>query len=301
MKFATAFVSGTSRLYVETMYGMVDVVEAAEALGLEQGEGLRDVGALLRAGDPAIGAVRAIVDREEKFAGLATTLDSLELAPPIVAPASIVCVGRNFAEHAAEGGDEVPPVPILFSKFPNTLVGSGQSVVAHRLTDELDYEGELCAVISRTARRVKSEDAWLYVGGFTVMNDISARDLQLGDVQWIRGKSLDTFAPLGPLFITADEILDVGRLRIETRVNGEIRQNASCGDMIYPIPRLVEFISEGITLQPGDLIATGTPAGTGIGHHPPKYMSAGDVVEVTIAEIGTLRSFIVADEFGVAR
>ena len=253
--------------------------------------GVSDAGSLYRAGVRAVEAVREVVGGfGSNRAGQA--LSTLDLAPPVTNPGSIVCVGRNYMAHIDEGDAPIPEFPVLFSKFPNTLVGHGDGVVLHSITRELDYEGELGVVIGREARHVARGEAMSYVAGYTVLNDISARDLQLGDLQWIRGKSLDTFCPLGPILVTSDEIADVSALRIETHVNGELRQSAPVSDMIFPIPQLIEFITQGITLQPGDVIATGTPSGTAIGMKPPIWLQVGDVVDVTISRIGTLRSTI---------
>jgi 2-keto-4-pentenoate hydratase/2-oxohepta-3-ene-1,7-dioic acid hydratase in catechol pathway len=216
-----------------------------------------DVRALYSAGPDAVRAAQRIVDRGGgKDQG--RDLASLDLAPPVTEPRSIVCVGRNYREHIEEGNAPVPEFPVLFSKFPNTLVGHKAAVIRHSITRQLDYEGELALVIARTASNLSTQSAMSFVAGYTVVNDISARDLQLGDLQWIRGKSLDTFCPLGPVFSSADEIPDVSSLRIETRVNGELRQNAPVSDMLFPIPELLRFITEAITLQPGDLVLTGT-------------------------------------------
>lgn len=281
MRLATVRTPQGCRLHAVTEQGYADVSTAGE------GPPLTDVGALLRSDEMRMEAVRkAALDGDAGPGGV-------DLGPPVLSPRSIVCVGRNYPEHIAEGKVDPPPYPLLFAKFPNTLIGSGDAVRHHEITTELDYEGELALVIGRTASRVRADDAFAYVAGYTAINDISARDLQAADLQWIRGKSLDTFAPLGPAFVTADEIDDVDALRILTKVNDEVRQDESCAEMIFKIPRLLEFITAAITLEPGDIVATGTPSGTGLGFEPPRYLSPGDVVRVTIDPIGTLVSPIV--------
>lgn len=205
-----------------------------------------------------------------------------------------MCIGRNYLDHANEGGAPVPDKPLLFAKFGNTLTDHDTPVILHRITKELDYEGELAVVIGTPAHRVSRDAAMAHVAGYTVLNDVSARDLQYEDLRWIRGKSLDTWAPLGPVFVSADEVPDPYALRIRTTVNGEVRQDASVGDMLFKIDQLIEFIAAGISSAPGDLIATRTPSGAGLG--PPRWLERGDVVEVTIEPIGTLRSTIAADE-----
>ena len=293
MRYATIRDANEIRLVVGREGRYLTVDRLAALGGVSSLAGFRDFGDVVRAGADAQATISSA------FASIKDAAD-FDLAgqrfePPVVAPRSIVCVGRNYLDHIREGGSPVPPVPILFAKYPNTLVGHEEPVICHRITSQLDYEGELAIVIGRRASRVSRDEAMRFVAGYTVINDISARDLQLGDVQWIRGKSLDTFGPLGPFLVTSDEIEDWRQLRITTTVNGEVRQDATCADMIFGIPELIEFITEGITIEPGDIVATGTPAGCGIGFDPPKWLVPGDVVEVTIGGIGTLRSPIVAD------
>jgi 2-keto-4-pentenoate hydratase/2-oxohepta-3-ene-1,7-dioic acid hydratase in catechol pathway len=280
---------------VQTDGGWVDLIAAGRNLGIAHLDGVGDVGdvgGLYRLGPAAVASAGAVARSPLGGEIARSALEDLALGPP-VRPASFVCIGRNYLEHIREGNVETPPYPILFSKFPNTLIGHGEGVRHHPLTTQLDYEGELAVMIGTRATRVPADRAMEFVGGYTIVNDVSARDLQYQDLQWIRGKSLDTWAPLGPVFVSAEEIPDPYALRVQTRVNGELRQDASCSDMIFKIAELVEFITAGITLQPGDLIATGTPSGVGLGFDPPRWLHAGDVVEVTIDPIGTLRSPIV--------
>jgi 2-keto-4-pentenoate hydratase/2-oxohepta-3-ene-1,7-dioic acid hydratase in catechol pathway len=227
-------------------------------------------------------------------AAVAGRLDELELLAPVPAPGKVVCVGRNYAEHAAETGSAVPDRPQLFAKWANAVVGPGVPVRLPPITDALDYEGELVVVIGRTAQRVPETRALDHVLGYTCGNDISARDLQFGDTQWVRGKTLDTFAPMGPWIVTADEIPDPQVLGIRTEVNGEVRQDDTTAHMIFSVARLLAFTTEAITLDPGDVIFTGTPSGVGVALQPPRYLGPGDVVRVTIDRIGTLENRIEA-------
>ncbi|HEY6571614.1 MAG TPA: fumarylacetoacetate hydrolase family protein, partial [Candidatus Limnocylindrales bacterium] len=285
MRLATTWTGTGTRLMGVTGEGLlIDIADgAAEADDLA---GVTDVGDLLRRGPAAATRVAAIISGAD-IEGR-TALADADLAPPVTHPQAIVCIGRNYMAHIEEGGDPVPELPILFSKYPNTLVGDRDPVIHHAITSALDYEGELALIIGRRASHVPEAEAMSYVAGYTVLNDISARDLQLGDVQWIRGKSLDTFCPLGPVFVSIDEIPDVDALRIQTRVNGELRQDAPVSDMIFKIPYLISFITEGITLEPGDIVATGTPSGVAYGMNPRVYLKPGDAVEVSIEGIGTL-------------
>jgi acylpyruvate hydrolase len=291
MKLATASSNGGTRLLLATDDGYVDADEAARALRQPLAAGLADVRAALDR-EGALDALRAIAERLPEADVEPLERSTLTLAPPVVTPSKMLCVGLNYALHAQEGGVPVPERPVLFAKLPSTLVGDGAHVRKPDVTDELDYEGELAVVIGRRTSRVDRSEALDHVAGYTIMNDVSARDLQRAEPQWIRAKSLDTFAPLGPVMLTADEVPDPSRLRIRTLVNDERRQDEGCDDMVFGVPELVEFISHAITLEAGDVIATGTPSGVGLGFDPPRYLQPGDRVEITIEPIGTLRSTI---------
>lgn len=221
---------------------------------------------------------------------VAARLDEIDLLAPVPRPGKVVCVGRNYAEHAAETGSAVPERPELFAMWANAVIGPGEPIVHPEITSMLDYEGELVVVIGRTARGVDEARALDHVLGYTCGNDVSARDLQFGDTQWIRGKALDTFAPTGPCIVTTDEIPDPQALRIRTEVNGEVRQDDTTANMIFPVTRILAFITEAITLDPGDIVFTGTPPGVGVGMQPPQLLARGDVVRVTIDGIGTLEN-----------
>ena len=207
---------------------------------------------------------------------------------PIDLPQKIVCVGLNYHDHAAEGSQKVPERPLLFAKWPNTLIGPREPIVLPSISAKVDYEGELGVVIGRRARGVGVDDALDAVGGYLCANDVSARDLQFADRQWVRGKSLDTFCPVGPAVVPASEIPDPQALRLRTILNGEVVQEAPTADMIFSVAAIVAFVSEAITLEPGDLILTGTPAGVGIFRDPELLLAAGDEVTVEIEGIGTL-------------
>ena len=219
---------------------------------------------------------------------------AVALVAPIPAPGKVVCVGRNYAEHAAETGSAVPTQPQIFSKWANAVVGPGSVVELPAITHALDYEAELVVVIGRTACRVSEEHALDHVLGYTCGDDISARDLQFGDTQWTRGKALDTFAPMGPWIVTTDEIPDPQTLGIRCLVNGDVRQDDTTAHMLFPVAQLVAFITEAITLEPGDVIFSGTPPGVGHARQPPVYLQPGDTVRVEIDRIGTLENEIVS-------
>ncbi|WP_026380819.1 fumarylacetoacetate hydrolase family protein [Afifella pfennigii] len=260
-------------------------------------------------GEAARHAVRAIAEGDEARMqawacraaddGARLRLSDVRLLAPIPEPRrDIFCVGKNYRAHAAEfhksgfdsgGREEVPAHPVIFTKSLTAVIGPHASInAALDPTDTTDYEGELAVVIGRRAFGVKKAEAMDYVFGYVVFNDVTARQLQRQHSQWVIGKGVDTYAPMGPALVTRDEVPDVAALTLTTRVNGQTRQSASLADLIFDIPTLIETMSATMTLLPGDIIATGTPAGVGIGFDPPRYLNNGDRVEVSITGLGTL-------------
>jgi 2,4-diketo-3-deoxy-L-fuconate hydrolase len=217
------------------------------------------------------------------------------LGPPVARPSKIICLGKNYPEHAKEGGFDVPKAPLLFCKTPNALNGPFDPVLLPRSSDQIDWEVELAVVIGKTGKRIPASRALDYVAGYTVMNDVSGRRAQFAHSQWFRGKSFDTFAPLGPALVTPDEIGDVQDLRLTAKVNGRLMQEGSTRDMLFKIETIIADVSEDITLTPGDIISTGTPAGVGIFRDPPVVLKAGDEVECWVEKIGALHNRIVDD------
>jgi 2-keto-4-pentenoate hydratase/2-oxohepta-3-ene-1,7-dioic acid hydratase in catechol pathway len=209
-------------------------------------------------------------------------------------PGKVICIGLNYVDHSAETGLALPVAPLLFAKLGSSVIGHGDPIVLPPGSTQVDYEAELGVVIGQPARHVPVDAALDVVAGYTCVNDVSARDFQFADGQWFRGKSQDTFCPLGPVLVPAADVPDPQALEIECRVNGELRQRASTADMIFGVAELVSYISHGITLEPGDLIATGTQAGVGMSMEPPRYLADGDVVEVSIVGVGVLRNPVVA-------
>lgn len=204
------------------------------------------------------------------------------------APTKIICVGLNYVDHAREVALELPERPLLFAKWPSALIGSGEPIVIPPGVEQVDYEAELAAVVGARVKGVSVENALEAISGYTCLNDVSARALQFSDGQWTRAKSFDTFCPAGPRVVAADELGDPQSLTITCRVNGETVQNAPTADMIFGVAEIVSYVSESITLEPGDLIATGTPPGVAFGRPEPRYLQDGDEVEVEISGIGTL-------------
>ena len=255
--------------------------------------------------DPNVHDMIDLIERYNEVSGFGSVegpeipLDQVKLLAPISPRRNIFCVGKNYREHAKEfagsgyeagvvKGGEIDEYPAVFTKPPTTVVGHGDTVNLHRdVTSAVDYEAELAVVIGKTGRDIAPEQAYDHIWGYTIVNDVTARDRQRNHKQWFLGKALDTFCPMGPWITTADE-LDAANLTVKCWVNGELRQDANTSDLIFDIPTLVATISAGLTLQPGDLIATGTPAGVGIGFNPPRFLKAGDEVSISIAGIGTL-------------
>jgi len=216
--------------------------------------------------------------------------DETNLATPVPSPSKIICVGKNYAAHAAEMDSNVPDHPVLFAKFANALIGPDDLIEKPGFVRKLDYEAELTAVIGKQASHIKRENALDYIAGYTIGNDISARDLQKRTPQWLQGKTMDRATPIGPWVVTADEVGSPGHLAISSYVNGEKRQAATTEQLIFDIPFLIEFISSLITLKPGDLIMTGTPDGVGMGMEPPQFLNDGDTITVEIDNIGRMEN-----------
>ena len=239
---------------------------------------------------------RKILDKALTSQPPALKLDETTLLAPIDDRPKIICVGLNYRDHAEEQGVTPPQEPVIFMKPYTAIVGPGQSIIYPEITEKLDYEAELAVVIGGRCRKTDPKTALQYVLGYTCFNDVSARDIQFRDGQWVRGKSFDTFAPIGPWIVTSDEIGDPHNLRIMARVNGEVRQNSNTRNLIFGVGQLVSFISKVMTLEAGDIIATGTPAGVGFFQKPePKLLKVGDWVEIEIEKIGVLGNRVVAD------
>lgn len=275
--------------------------DGARAIGLVDAEAsiVRPLGA-------AVGDMVELIERYEELRGSlrgegpGIPLSDVKLLAPIPNPRrNVFCVGKNYRDHAKEfagsgyeagavKGAEIDEYPAVFSKPPSSVVGPGDTVSLHpHVTSAVDYEAELTLVIGKAGRDIPAERAYEHIWGYTIINDVTARDRQRNHKQWFMGKALDTFCPMGPWITTADEV-DPENFDVKCWVNGELRQNANTRDLIFTIPTLVATISAGLTLQPGDLIATGTPAGVGLGFSPPRFLKAGDEVTITISGIGTL-------------
>ena len=213
-------------------------------------------------------------------------LTSVRLLSPLPRPGKILCVGLNYRDHAIESKMELPKVPAVFTKFSNSVTGHGANVVIPRMTKQADYEAEMAVVIGKTARRVTVEDWQEFVFGYTILNDFSARDVQLSTSQWSLGKSFDTFAPIGPVIVSKDEITDPHVLDIKLSIDGEVLQHSNTKELTFKVPELIAYLSSIVTLEPGDLISTGTPAGVGLGRTPQRWLKAGETMTVEVEKIG---------------
>jgi 2-keto-4-pentenoate hydratase/2-oxohepta-3-ene-1,7-dioic acid hydratase in catechol pathway len=251
---------------------------------LALGEGFRRALGVITAGAAAAGKGRK---------GLLTPLRSAKLRAPIARPNKIVCLGLNYADHAREQGTEPPAAPIYFLKSHNTICGPGDPIRLPPNSTQVDYEAEFAVVIGKRGHRIPETEALKFVAGYTVLDDVSARDMQFGDKQWYRGKSCDTFAPTGPWIVTADEIPDPHNLRISLTLNGETMQDSNTGNLIFRVPFLISYLSQSVTWEVGDLISTGTPPGVGVFRKPPVFLKPGDTVSVSVEGIGTLTNPVV--------
>ena len=261
----------------------------------------------LAAVDPSLPAsLTAILAEEEGIVRAASAFEEGKrtgryvegtLTAPIPRPGKVVCIGLNYRDHAAETGAEIPSEPVVFGKFSSAVVGPGDEVVLPAASKQVDYEAELVAVIGRRAKHVAADEAFAYVAGYMNGNDVSARDWQKGRPggQWLLGKTPDTFAPTGPWLVTADEVADPHALAVTLRLNGAVMQSGNTRDFLFGLGPLIAHVTKLVTLEPGDLIFTGTPAGVGVARKPPVFLKSGDTVDVEIAGLGVLRNPVVAD------
>lgn len=285
MKLATLVLeSGERRL------GVVDR-DAARVLDLTRALpslALSGCDAVVADADKLLPLIREAVEGAAENQWMA--LASVRLGAPLRRPGKIIAIGLNYRDHAEEQKLAPPERPVVFAKFASAIIDPGEAIEIPPASDHIDYEVELAVVIGRRGRAIAPEKAREHVFGYTIINDITARDLQKSDRQWVRAKSFDTFCPMGPMLVTADEIAFPPRRDLRLRVNGELRQSSNTSQLIFDVPTLVSYLSEAFTLEPGDIISTGTPAGVGVYRNPPVFLKPGDVVEAEIDGLGTLRS-----------
>jgi len=287
VRLATVRTATGTTVCAATDRGLLDLGEALQGTPWA-GASLRG---LLEAGPAALDAVRAAIAAP---GGTVFAEADVEFLPPIGDPPRVFCIGRNYEEHAKEGKAEVPEFPMIFLKPATSLAGHGQPIEVPASTEKVDWEGEIALVIGTGGRDIPEEQALEHVAGYSIANDVTARDWQRRTSQFDQGKMFDTFGPFGPYLVTPDEAGDVTDMRVETRVNGEVMQSGNSGDMVYPMAMLVSYLSQAVRLLPGDVILTGTPSGVGYARTPPVYLVPGDVVEVSVSGLGELRNEVVA-------
>jgi len=289
MKLLTFIRDGQNALGVKTEQGIVDIAAAVSAGFGPQGTPT-DVMDVISGGQSAVAALQQTVDQAIASDKQELILDeaNITFGPSVTKPSKIICVGLNYRKHAEETKAEIPTTPILFNKFSNTLTGHGHDIPLPRTSQQVDYEVELTIVMGKKAKYVSREDALSHVFGYSTVNDVSARDLQLRTQQWLLGKSCDSFSPLGPYLVSADEVGNPNDLQLTCIVNGEERQNSNTSDMIFHCDEIVSYISQHMTLEPGDIILTGTPFGVILGYPKDQrvYLKDGDIVTVEVEKLG---------------
>ncbi|WP_426451920.1 fumarylacetoacetate hydrolase family protein [Paenibacillus sp. S-38] len=301
MKLLNFVQGGRLQLGIKTNEGILYVERALDILEDGKVNVPLSIQEVIEGGEGALQALQSLVDKTlasgAKGGALFDEADQT-FGPSVLQPGKIICVGLNYRKHAEETGAAIPEYPILFNKFNNALTGHGHDVsLAERVTSQVDYEAELAIVIGKEAKDVSREEALNYVLGYSCANDLSARDLQLRTAQWMLGKTLDGFAPLGPYLVTADEVGNPNELAISCKVNGETRQSSNTSDMIFRCDEIVSYISQHMTLQPGDVILTGTPEGVVLGLPEAErvYLKDGDVVTIEIEKLGALTNRLVSE------
>jgi 2-keto-4-pentenoate hydratase/2-oxohepta-3-ene-1,7-dioic acid hydratase in catechol pathway len=232
---------------------------------------------------------------EKAPAEASVPLASAKLTAPILRPNKLICIGLNYRDHAIESGMDIPKVPTVFNKFANSIIGTGDEIVLPKTSEKPDYEAELAFVIGEGGRHIAAEDWKKHVFGYTIINDVSARDYQMATTQWLMGKTFDTFCPMGPWIVTAEDIEDPHELDIKMTINGEVLQNSNTRELIFRIPDLIAYLSSVMTLESGDIVSTGTPPGVGLAKKPPRWLRPGDECVVSISGIGELRNPVVAE------
>jgi acylpyruvate hydrolase len=281
MRLVTFTHCGSTRIgiWMEEQQAVLDLSAAAPGMA-------RDMIGFLQAGEPAMHAARWVLNRPQ--AEWLLPAGEVTLQAPIPRPGKLLCMGHNYRDHSAMAAGELPETPNLFLKASSAVTGPGMVVIIPPASSAIDYEGEFCFVIGKRAWRVSEVEAMQYVAGYTLLNDVTARDYTKQVSQWMLGKSFDTFAPLGPALVTRDEVTDPHKLELVLTVNGEERQHSNTCNLIFSIPFLIAHLSAVMTLEPGDVISTGTPSGSGAGHKPPVYLQPGDEIRLTVEGIGEL-------------
>jgi 2-keto-4-pentenoate hydratase/2-oxohepta-3-ene-1,7-dioic acid hydratase in catechol pathway len=303
MRLVTYSRMGVPSIGVHLESGILDIPDAASFFGRKyhvHGQSFPSTMLDLLGWDAGIDVVRQIVDRHEQTPEgerlLTRPLSSVILEAPIPRPGKIIALGRNYLEHISETGSQTPDFPNIFAKFPSCVIGPNDPIHIPKISKEIDWEVELGVVIGRVCKDVKETHSLDHVAGYTIINDVTARNLQQRDGQYVRSKSLDDFCPMGPCIVTRDEIGDGSGLRLSTKVNGIVKQDSNTSNMRFTVPQIIAHLSQAFTLEPGDVISTGTPGGVGFVRNPPEFLKPGDEVEQYIEKIGFLRNPVVASK-----
>ena len=292
MRLVTYEARGAPRLGALVKGWVVDLQRAAKKSSA--GSLPSDMLSLIRGGDPSLAIARGAVKwaaarlAEGAAEGVARRADDTRLMAPLPNPPKLICLGLNYREHAVESGESLPPVPLLFSKFQSAIIGPGDAIKVPRVSEQVDFEAELTFVIGKGGKHIEDEAAMLHVLGYTCMNDVSCREYQYKTSQWLAGKTFDTFAPMGPVIVTTDEIPDPHRLDIKLSINDEVMQHSNTSDMLFSIATVIAYASKIFTLEPGDVFMTGSPPGVGEARTPPRWLRPGDVVRIEMEGVGTL-------------
>jgi 2-keto-4-pentenoate hydratase/2-oxohepta-3-ene-1,7-dioic acid hydratase in catechol pathway len=294
---------GVPSIGVHLESGILDIPDAASYFGRKyhvHGQSFPTSMLDLLSWESGIEVVRQIVERYEQTPTgerlLTRALNSVTLEAPIPRPGKIIALGRNYLDHVKETGSENPKFPIVFAKFPSCVIGPNDPIPIPKISKQVDWEVELAVVMGKICKDVKEDQSLDYISGYTIINDVSARDLQQSDGQYVRSKSLDGFCPMGPCIITRDELGDGSGLRMTTRINSVIKQESNTSKMSFNVPQIISYLSKSFTLEPGDVIATGTPSGVGFVRKPPEFLKPGDEVEQFIEKIGFLRNPVIASK-----
>lgn len=235
---------------------------------------------------------KKLIKMKKSLPGYFYSAELTTLAAPIRNPRKIICIGANYRDHCKESGLKIPKSPVIFAKYPTAIIGPEEPILLPQVSKKVDYEAELAFIIGKVGKNISRARAYTHVAGYTIFNDVSARDLQFSDGQWVRGKTPDTFAPIGPYLVTRDEVPDPHKLKISLSLNGKIMQDSTTKQIIFAVPYLVAFLSQVITLEVGDIVSTGTPPGVGAFRNPPVFLKPNDSIEITIEKLGTLRNSV---------
>ncbi len=303
MRLVTYSRFGVPSIGIELDAGILDIPDAASRFGRAyhiKGLSFPNEMIDLLQWDAGLDVVKQILERYHSTPSGKKPLlhphSSVKLEAPLPRPRKVIALGLNYVDHARETGKEIPQSPVIFAKFPSCVIGPDDPIPMPTVSKKIDWEVELGVIIGKSCRNVAQEDALRHVAGYTVINDVGARDLQKSDVQWVRAKSLDGFCPMGPALVTVDELGDGSGLKMQTKVNGVTKQDSNTSNMIHGVSSVVSYLSSSFLLEPGDVIATGTPAGVGFVRSPPEYLKVGDNIELFIEKIGHLKNRVVKSE-----